>query len=279
MNRYLILICCSWLLVTTTAGLADNSDPTMSPSSQVKIALIIDDLGYQQVAGERALALPGAVTYSFLPQTPFARKLASKAHQLNKEVMLHQPMESDNGNRLGNGALTLDMSRVQFTRILQHNLASIPYVAGVNNHMGSLLTRDPTAMRWLMSELRAGGLFFIDSRTTDATVAERVARANLIATSRRHVFLDNTPDEIEIRRQLRQLLKMARTQGHAIGIAHPYPQTLAVLHQELPKLNQQGIELVPVSELINSGRSLWHAYSSPSPKDAKNSKQSPSLIY
>ncbi|PVV14975.1 MAG: hypothetical protein B6D77_02590 [gamma proteobacterium symbiont of Ctena orbiculata] len=279
MNPYLGLICCCWLAVTSTACLADNSDRFGSPPSRVKIALIIDDLGNQLVAGERALALPGAVTYAFLPQTPFAWMLASKANRLNKEVMLHQPMESDNGNRLGNGALTLSMSRAQFTRTLQQNLASIPYVAGVNNHMGSLLTRDPTAMRWLMNELRTAGLYFIDSRTTDATVAERVASANLVATSRRHVFLDNTPQEREIRQQLRQLLKMAHTQGHAIGIAHPYPQTLAVLHQELPKLNQQGIELVPVSELIQSGRPLWHAYSSPSPKDAKSSKQSPSLIY
>ncbi|MES9969168.1 MAG: divergent polysaccharide deacetylase family protein [Candidatus Thiodiazotropha sp.] len=259
--------------------MADNSTQSAAPEARVKIALIIDDLGNQQQAGVRALALPGAVTYSFLPRTPFAWQLASQAHRLNKEVMLHQPMESDNGNRLGNGALTLSMSREQFTRTLRQNLASIPYVAGVNNHMGSLLTRDPTAMRWLMNELRVGGLYFIDSRTTDATVAERVASANLIATSRRHVFLDNTPQAGEIRRQLEQLLKIARTQGHAIGIAHPYPQTLAVLHQELPKLKQLGIDLVPVSELIHSGRSQWHAYSSPSPKDAKSSKQSPSQIY
>ncbi|MEW8145304.1 MAG: divergent polysaccharide deacetylase family protein, partial [Candidatus Thiodiazotropha endolucinida] len=84
---------------------------------------------------------------------------------------------------------------------------------------------------------------------------------------------------VEIRRQLDKLLLKARSQGHAIGIAHPYPKTLAVLQEELPKLKLQGIELVPVSELINTGRPLWHAYSSPSPKDAKNSKQSPSQIY
>ncbi|MEW8000924.1 MAG: divergent polysaccharide deacetylase family protein [Candidatus Thiodiazotropha endolucinida] len=277
MHRFVLLICWICLFVTTTAGMADEKNTT-SPSP-VKIALIIDDLGNQKDAGERALALPGAVTYSFLPQTPFAWQLAIKAHASNKEVMLHQPMESDNGNPLGNGALTLTMSRERFIHTLQRNLASVPYVAGVNNHMGSLLTRDPTAMRWLMSELRVSGLYFIDSRTTDATVAERVAGKNLIAASRRHVFLDNTPEEVEIRRQLDKLLVKARSQGHAIGIAHPYPKTLAVLQEELPKLKLQGIELVPVSELINTGRPLWHAYSSPSPKDAKNSKQSPSQIY
>jgi polysaccharide deacetylase 2 family uncharacterized protein YibQ len=277
MQRFLIPIGWLCLLLVTTAGVADDSESNRQ--NPVKIALIIDDLGNQKVAGEHALALPGPVTYAFLPQTPFAWKLASKAHALHKEVMLHQPMESDNGNRLGKGALTIDMTRAQFIQTLQRNIASVPHVAGVNNHMGSLLTKDLTAMRWLMSELRADGLYFIDSRTTVATLAERVARENMLATSRRHVFLDNTPQETEIRLQLAQLLRKAHAQGRAIGIAHPYPETLTVLREELPKLKQQGIELVPVSELINARRSLWHAYSSPSPKDAKSSKQSPSQIY
>ncbi|MGD8913713.1 MAG: divergent polysaccharide deacetylase family protein [Candidatus Thiodiazotropha sp.] len=277
MQCYWIGIGCLWLLLAAPFGLADDSVGELP--SPVKIALIIDDLGNQKVAGEHALALPGPVTYAFLPQTPFAEQLASKAHALHKEVMLHQPMESDKGNRLGNGGLTQSMSREQFIQTLQRNIASVPHVAGVNNHMGSLLTRDPMAMRWLMSELRAAGLFFIDSRTTVDTVAERVANENLLASSRRHVFLDNTPQETKIRRQFEKLRLKARSLGGAIGIAHPYPETLAVLREELPKLKQQGIELVSVSELINARRPLWHAYSSPSPKDVKSSKQSPSQIY
>ncbi len=269
---------CTLCLLTVLSGAAAE-EPGLPQPPRARISLIIDDMGNQQRMGERALALPGALTYSFLPQTPFAWRLASKAHELDKEVMLHQPMESDTGNRLGLGGLTLSMSRAQFTRTLKRNLASIPYVAGVNNHMGSLLTRDPTAMRWLMSELRGDGFYFIDSRTTDATVAERIASSNLISSSRRHVFLDNTQRAEDIRSQLRELIQKARTQGGAIGIAHPYPQTLAVLQEELPRLEQQGIELVPVSELVNTGRPLWHAYSSPSPKDAKSSKPSPSPIY
>ncbi|MBT2970216.1 MAG: divergent polysaccharide deacetylase family protein [Candidatus Thiodiazotropha sp. (ex Ctena orbiculata)] len=275
MHRYALLLCMLWLLAAPSLAAADGE---VQPPA-VKIALIIDDLGNQLIAGEQALALPGALTYAFLPQTPFAWQLASRAHELNKEVMLHQPMESDNGNPLGNGALTLDMSRERFAITLRRNLASVPYVVGVNNHMGSLLTRDPTAMRWLMDVLRANGLYYIDSRTTDATVAERTANRNLVAASRRHVFLDNLPQTQAIRAQLRKLIEMARDQGGAIGIAHPYPETLALLRKELPRLERQGVELVPVSQLVYSGRPLWHAYSSPSPKDAKSSKQSPSRIY
>ncbi|MCU7905816.1 MAG: divergent polysaccharide deacetylase family protein [Candidatus Thiodiazotropha sp. (ex Epidulcina cf. delphinae)] len=251
------------LIITGIPVILLAAGPGASRQDAVKIALIIDDMGDRRIAGEHALALPGPVTYAFLPQTPFSRQQAGKAHQLKKEVMLHLPMESDNGNALGRGGLTLDMSKVRFLHTLQRDIASIPHLAGVNNHMGSLLTRDPTAMRWLMSALREAGLYFVDSRTTDATVAERVAGSNLIASSRRNVFLDNIPRESEVRAQLHKLLETAREKGSAIGIGHPYPQTLAVLQEELPKLKEQGIELVPVSALINAGRPLWRASSSP----------------
>lgn len=268
--RYLGLmagVLMAWLAVPPPSLAEAADDESEQP---VRIALIIDDMGYHKTAGEAALALPGKVTYAFLPQTPHAWRQATRAHELKREVMLHLPMESDLGNALGAGALTLEMSRERFLATLKRNLKAIPYVAGVNNHMGSLLTRDPTAMRWLMGSLRESDLFFIDSRTTDATVAERVAQEQLVASARRNVFLDYIQDKAVVREQLANLVDTARRQGSAIGIGHPYPETLAVLAEELPKLEAQGIELVPASTLTNPGRALWHASSSPSPKAAKN---------
>ena len=257
-------------------GLAESEADSLEP---IRIALIIDDMGYRKGAGEAALALPGKITYAFLPQTPYAWEQAIQAHELDKEVILHLPMESDLGNALGEGALTLSMPREEFDRTLKRSIASVPYVVGVNNHMGSLLTRDPTAMRWLMSSLREEGLYFIDSRTTEQTVAERVAWVQQVASARRHVFLDYIQDEQVVREQLGKLIETARLQGSAIGIGHPYPETLAVLAQELPNLEAEGIELVPASALTNTGRAQWHASSSPLPKAAKNSKPSLSPIY
>jgi uncharacterized protein len=253
--------------------------PQAGSEQSIKIALIIDDLGNQYRSGLQAISLPGTVTYAFLPQTPFTWQLATEAHERHKEVMLHLPMESDSGNRLGAGALTLDMPKFRFLEMVKRDIASVPYLSGVNNHMGSLLTRDPTAMRWLMGELRRQSLFFVDSRTTDATVAQRVARTNLVANERRDVFLDNVPEAALIRIQLQKLLDLARERGSAIGIGHPYAATLAVLKDELPKLKQQGIELVPVSEIVNNRSLEWHVSSSPSLKDVKSSKQSPLPIF
>jgi uncharacterized protein len=273
MLRSLTIFGC-WLLL---AGWVSGAE--QGPGSGIRIGLIIDDLGNQKHLGEQVLALPSPITLAFLPQTPFAWQLAAQAHERGKEIMLHLPMESDNGKALGRGGLTLEMSRERFLRTLQRDFSSVPYISGVNNHMGSLLTRDPTAMRWLMSELRHEGLYFVDSRTTDLTVAEQVADIQQIPNSRRDVFLDNTPRKDKIREQLYKLVALAREKGSAIGIGHPYPATIKVLREELPALARQGIELVPVSEIVFTGRKTWHASSSPLPKAVKSLKLSPSQIF
>ncbi len=266
-----------WVGSFSAAGCLAEIQDVFQPKA--KIALIIDDLGNHKSAGEAALALPGKVTYAFLPHTPHAWEQATKAHLIDKEVMLHLPMESHHGNRLGKGGLTLEMPKVEFIDTLKESLASVPYAAGINNHMGSLLTRDPTAMRWLMSSIRNDDLFFIDSRTTEKTVAGKVAQKNLIDSASRDIFLDNEEDKEKIRKQFYKLVELAKITGQAIGIGHPYPETVAILAEELPKLEALGVELVPASELTNEGNRSWHASSSPLPKDVKNSKQSQSPIF
>ena len=163
-----------WLLVLLGlfAALA-VADPLPPPP---RVALIIDDMGNQRWQGAQALALPGALTYSFLPHTPYAAEQALQAHRLDKEVMLHLPMESLQGKRLGPGALTADMREQDFHAILAEAIAAVPHIAGVNNHMGSLLTGDAGAMGWLMQALSGyPGLYFVDSRTTELSLAESQA--------------------------------------------------------------------------------------------------------
>lgn len=239
------------------------------------ITIIIDDMGNHGGWGDAALAIPGPVTYAFLPHTPHADRLARQAHAAGKEVMLHLPMQSHEGNPLGPGALTLHMTEAAFRRTLDNDLNAIPHARGVNNHMGSLLTRHPGAMAWLMQGMRArGNLFFIDSRTTLATVARQLAQEYDVPSANRDVFLDNDRNPEAIARQFSRLLKRARRQGYAIGIGHPYPETSRVLAQQLGSLPALGIRLIPASQMIDYQRSrtLWHASSSPSPTVAKSSK-------
>ncbi len=241
------------------------------------VAIIIDDLGNKLNWGERAVGLPGPVALSFLPHTPHSESLANKAHAAGKEVMLHLPMESESGRRLGPGGLTLHMTEKQLQQTTKDALNSIPHVSGLNNHMGSLLTRHPGAMGWLMQVVKDhGGLFFVDSRTTGQTLAREVAAEKELPTARRDVFLDNVRDKRAIKQEFKRLLRLAKKRGYAIGIGHPYPETMAVLKQELAKLGSSGIKLIPVSEIVKlqKGDGRWQEPLYQSPKVVKNLKQS-----
>jgi polysaccharide deacetylase 2 family uncharacterized protein YibQ len=242
------------------------------------ISIIIDDMGKRLVSGQRVLALPGPVACAFLPQAPYTSELATDAFNRGKEVMLHLPMDAISGHRLDAGAVTLEMTRYQFMQTVKKNLEAVPHVKGVNNHMGSLLTRHPGHMLWLMQVLqKQNSLFFVDSRTTASTVARQVAAENGVPNTERNVFLDHKLDAGTLEYEFNRLLQLARKQGSAVAIGHPHPQTLALLEKRLPQLEQQGFRLLPVSELINHQQEVehsWQASWSPSHKAAKNSKPS-----
>jgi polysaccharide deacetylase 2 family uncharacterized protein YibQ len=220
--------------------------------STARIAIIIDDLGYQLEAGQRAIQLPGPVGYAVLPGTPRGRQLAESAHSRGKEVLLHLPLQAvGQSGPEEPGGITLDMSREMFRLTFAAALASVPFAIGVNSHRGSLLTRHPGHMRWLMEEIGdRQNLFFIDSYTTHESVALQVANEMQVAAIKRDVFLDNenTPDAIA--REFERLKSLAREHGSAVAIGHPYPGTLEFLERELPGLGDEGIELVAISTLL-----------------------------
>ena len=216
-----------------------------------RIAIIIDDLGYERVAGERAIALPGPVACAILPDAPRAASLARAAYAEGKEVMLHLPMQAANHTgKTEPDYLTMDMSRAGFSAAFDEALSAVPHVIGVNNHRGSLLTRHPGSMRWLMEEIRErDSLFFLDSYTTHHSVAMQIAGEAGVTAVRRDVFLDAVPTPEAVAYQFERLKRIASERGVAIGIGHPYDVTLTFLEEALPELEREGFELVAVSSL------------------------------
>jgi len=217
-----------------------------------KVAIIIDDLGNNFHHGRTLIDLPYQLTYSFLPNRPYSKRLAKRAASYGKEVMVHLPMQSARQSNLGAGALTLELTQKQFQSSVQISIDSVPHARGVNNHMGSLLTQHPGHMSWLMEVLssRSDNLYFVDSKTTPQTVASRIAQEHYIPNITRDVFLDNSRREQDINRQLKSLKKIAKRKGYALAIGHPYPATIKLLQNYLPTLLEHNIEVVPVTELI-----------------------------
>ncbi|OMH39336.1 divergent polysaccharide deacetylase family protein [Motiliproteus sp. MSK22-1] len=218
--------------------------------SQPALVVLIDDVGDNLIKGRAAVELPGPVTYAVLPHSPHGGALARLAVQGGKEVMLHAPMENTHDRPLGPGALTRKLTRAEFVRVLQDDLDTVPGVLGLNNHMGSLLTRLRPQMEWVMEVAKERQLFFVDSRTTPESVAWRVAREQGIPYLRRDIFLDHEATTAFVDQQFQKAIAIARKEGAAVAIGHPYPVTVAYLKTALPKLDEMGIRLVTASALI-----------------------------
>lgn len=233
--------------------------PSIIPE-RPSIALIIDDIGYNAQLGAQAIALPGAVTFAVLPHTPHGKELAELAHQHGKEIMLHAPMSNLANMPLGPGALTAELSKDVFLATLNDDIDAIPHIQGVNNHMGSALTELAQPMQWVMEVLKARNLYFIDSYTTAKSVAGKIAREQEIPTATRNVFLDNVQSHEDIDREFKKLLALAREKGVAVGIGHPYIETLIYLEKALPLLEAEGIELITASQMIDLQRDATSAW-------------------
>jgi polysaccharide deacetylase 2 family uncharacterized protein YibQ len=215
-------------------------------------AIIIDDLGENLDAARQLLALPYSLTFSVLPHLRASVETAEEACRAGHEVMLHLPMEPEAGSHAspGKGEIRIGMTGFEIEHILESDLASVPHAVGVNNHMGSRATADPRLMTAVMKSLAGRHLYFVDSRTTAASVAFEAARQQGLPSFYRSVFLDDTETVPYTLGQLRQFRRVLEEQGTALAIGHPYPTTIAALAKFLPQLESDEVQLAPASRLM-----------------------------
>ena len=237
---------------TRAAARAPAPSARNAPAGEPRLAIVIDDLGNELAPARRLAGWPEPVAGAVLPGLAFSAASARALSEGGKQVLLHLPMEPQGFPRVrpGPGVILRAQSDGEITQTLEADLATVPGAAGVNNHMGSAATADPRVMRAVARVLSHRGLFFVDSRTTDATVAERTAEEESVPSARRRVFLDDVATEAAVKERLDEALERARTEGSAIAIGHPYPATLAVLERELPTAGEKGVKLVKVGELV-----------------------------
>jgi polysaccharide deacetylase 2 family uncharacterized protein YibQ len=231
-----------------------------TPASRLRanpmLAIILDDMGHDRAAADSLLALPFPLTISILPHLPLSAEVAEEAYRRGDQILLHLPMEPEAEAENSEGVpreeieLRVGMNPDQVNSALEGMLETVPHAAGVNNHEGSRATADLPLMQALMPALRGRNLFFIDSRTTAATVAYDAARRDGVPAASRKVFLDDTPSKEAVLAQLQLAAQDASRDGSAIAIGHPRPATVAALSQGVPELEARGIRLVFASELV-----------------------------
>jgi polysaccharide deacetylase 2 family uncharacterized protein YibQ len=216
------------------------------------IAIIIDDVGLDMRGSQRAINLPPYVTLSFIPYAMRLREQTKEARDHGHELLLHMPMEPIGPDDPGPGALLVHLAPDEIRLRFQAALASFVGFDGVNNHMGSKFTADPSGMEIIIDEMQQRHLFFLDSRTSPNSVGEALAKEHGLPSASRDVFLDDEETLKAINVQLNQTERLAWRKGYAIAIGHPHAVTMQALENWLPGAEARGVKFVPVHALIRS---------------------------
>jgi len=226
--------------------------PAPQQDKQNRISIVIDDLGDNSIIARKLLKLPATVTVAILPHTPHAKLISNLATKQGHEIIMHLPMEAfTRPDLLGPGALMSSMDEKAFNRVFKNSLESIPNAVGFNNHMGSLLTEDAEKMSWLMSMAKSQSIFFLDSKTSESSIAENIANQLGVPTIGRDIFLDHKSKHNSLAKQLERAKFIARKTGQAVLICHPYPETIDFLFANLGELKAE-FKLVGISQLVPS---------------------------
>lgn len=218
------------------------------------IAVIIDDIGFDLRIVEELAGIPAPIAFAVLPYAPHAAEAARLLHAAGKEILLHLPMEprSYPGESPGPGALMVDMDEGQIRKQIRESLAAVPYVSGVNNHMGSRFMEDEAHLMVVMEELKKRGLYFVDSRTTPDTRGRETANRAGVRFAARGRFIDHLPGYAEALKNLTGPIRREGNGKPVLMIGHPHPETVRALRDALPRWQAEGVRLVGLPTFLKT---------------------------
>lgn len=243
-------------LKTASFGIGERLNLSVADKEKPKVAIIVDDLGFTKDSVDRLLETGVPINFAILPYLPYSRYAAEKAKQRGWDVILHLPMEPKSisgyvADDAGDGVLMESLGKNEIIKKLDDDISAIPYVKGVNNHMGSKFTENRELMGIVLKELHSKGLFFIDSKTSADSKGFEIAKSLGMKTAMRDVFLDRVShDESYVNSQILRLVNISKKKGYAVGICHPYPETVNSLRRMLPKIKND-VEVTKISYLLN----------------------------
>jgi polysaccharide deacetylase 2 family uncharacterized protein YibQ len=226
--------------------------PVMIPDYKYKVAIVIDDMGRDISRLTELMKVDEPINIAILPYLKDSELVASTANERGWNVILHLPMEPQNVEKHnpGKGALLMNMTPGEVRDVFNGSLDAVPYAIGLNNHMGSRFTEDERLMRVVLGEAKERGVFFLDSKTTNKSVGQSLAKKMGVKSATRSVFLDNQQDKEYISAQIEELIRLAKKNGTAIGIGHPHVETINVIKERAGDFERAGVKLVSLEELV-----------------------------
>ena len=234
-----------------------SKKPPAAPASRREVAVIIDDTGGDLGVAKEFLKIKANLTFAVLPFQAHSREAADLIHKAKRETLLHLPMEpvSYPREKPGEGAMFTDMNDEETLLQLKKDIAAVPHIVGVNNHMGSKFMNDEKKLSLIFKELKKQNLFFVDSRTSPDSKAAAAAKKARLNMAERKIFIDNRRDYKEI---YNILINVANSDDPSpkIIIGHPYPETARALQDAADVFRKDGISIVPVSRIIKETKTF-----------------------
>ncbi len=243
--------------IPTSSVPSDNVTAVPPPGPPgPRLAIVVDDLGYDPVRDAEWLDFPERITVCVLPHGPSSKSFAASARTHGFGVILHVPMEPEGAvaDRTEPYLLRRGMTPEEMADRFARMAADVPQANGASNHMGSAFTSDLAAMTSFARILKGKGFFFVDSVTSSATVASTAMAVAGVPSTRRDVFLDDDGRPEEMRRQWAAAIALAKARGEAVLLCHSRRETRKALLELIPQLRREGIRPVTVEELLVASR-------------------------
>lgn len=233
-------------------GEAKRTEKKRTPiSGKAQLAIVVDDFGYTQEPIQAYVNLGRQITFAVLPNRPYSQEAAQQALRHGLTVMLHMPMEALSASATVEPVtVNVDMADSEVQATARRLVDSLPGISGVNNHQGSKATADARVMAQVLEVVKGRGLFFVDSRTNPRSVALDTARRMGLRSTENEIFLDNSNEVGAVKQQIRAAANLALRQGSAVAIGHARMTTVMALQEMLPELDEMGVKLVPITQLL-----------------------------
>ncbi|MEE9543777.1 MAG: divergent polysaccharide deacetylase family protein [Thermodesulfobacteriota bacterium] len=226
--------------------------PPIIPAYKYRAAIVIDDMGRDISKLRDLMEVDVPINIAILPYLKDSVLVAEEANARGWNVILHLPMEPRDieKHNPGKGALLTGMTTEEVRIVVNGDLDAVPFAVGMNNHMGSRFTEDKLLMGVVLETAKERGVFFLDSKTTNKSVGQSLARKMGVKSAARSVFLDNSQDKEYISAQIEELIRLAKKNGTAIGIGHPHLETISVIRERALDFERAGVRLVSLEELV-----------------------------
>ncbi|MFH0764454.1 MAG: divergent polysaccharide deacetylase family protein [Candidatus Omnitrophota bacterium] len=225
--------------------------PVPKAAKRAKVAIVMDDFGYNMNDLDTLFSINEPITLSILPSLRYSKTIAEYARGRGYEVILHLPLEPHRKDvKEEADTIRSGMADTEIVSRLAKEIESVPGASGVSNHMGSKSTEDKELMAAIFRYLKNRRLYFFDSLTSEKSVCRETAEAAGLKYARRDIFLDNTDRREYIEKQLAALKRMALRKGRAIAVCHDKKFTIAALAKMMPQMAKDGIEFVTLSDMV-----------------------------